>query len=242
MPTIKIIVEQSDTKSGKVFDVFVQSLILLSLVTFSIETLPGLSAQAHRWLRWAEIAVVAVFTAEYLLRLIVADRKVGFVFSFFGIVDLLAILPFYLAMGVDLRSIRTFRFLRLFRIFKLTRYSKALRRYRVAISLIKEELILFAGITAMVLYLASVGIYYFENEAQPEAFSSVFTSMWWALVTLTTVGYGDVYPITVGGKVFAGVVVFVGLGVVAVPSGLMASSLSRAREIVDGEAQGGDQA
>lgn len=146
-----------------------------------------------------------------------------------GIVDLMAILPFDLALGLDLRSVRALRLLRLFRIFKLARYSKAMNRYRDAFISIKEELVLF-GVTAMIiLYLSSVGIYYFENPAQPEVFSSVFTAMWWAVVTLTTVGYGDVYPVTIGGRIFTTLILMVGLGVVAVPTGLFAAALNKVK-------------
>ena len=94
----------------------------------------------------------------------------------------------------------------------------------------REELILFACATMLILYFAAIGIYYFEHEAQPEAFSSVFDGLWWAVATLTTVGYGDVFPVTAGGRFFTFIVLITGLGVVAVPTGLIASALSRARE------------
>jgi voltage-gated potassium channel len=143
---------------------------------------------------------------------------------------LLAILPFYFSLGIDLRSIRAFRLLRLFRIFKLARYSMAVRRFHRAFAIAREELVLFGTAALIVLYLSAVGIYYFENAVQPEKFSSVFASLWWAICTLTTVGYGDIYPITTGGRVFTFFVVIVGIGLVAVPSGLLASALSKARE------------
>ncbi len=105
-----------------------------------------------------------------------------------------------------------------------------MRRYHKAFLIAKEELVLFGTASMIVFYLASVGIYYYENEAQPEVFASVFHSMWWAVATLTTVGYGDIYPITAGGKVFTFIVLLIGLGFVAVPTGLFASALSKARE------------
>lgn len=227
----KQIIENNDTRQGRIFDLFIQSLIITNLIAFSIETLPNLSEKTLTILKYIEVITVTIFTAEYLSRVIVADRKVQFVFSFFGLVDLLAILPFYLQTGIDLRAIRILRLLRLFRAFKLLRYSKAIHRFHNALIIAKEELVLFTIVAVMVLYFASVGIYFFENSAQPEAFSSVFQSMWWALATLTTVGYGDVYPITTGGKVFTFFVLMVGLGVVAIPTGLIASALSAAREM-----------
>lgn len=231
MLTLKSVVEDTTTKPGRAFGLTIQALIVLSLVTFSIDTLPSLTEQTRRALRLAEIATVAIFTIEYLLRLVVADRKLSFVFSFYGIIDLLAILPFYIASGLDLRSIRVVRLLRLFRIFKLVRYSKAIQRFHHAFLIAREELILFFSVAAILLYVSAVGIYYFEGRAQPDAFGSVFHSLWWAVVTLTTVGYGDIYPITVGGRVFTFLVLMVGLGIVAVPTGIMASALSQARTI-----------
>lgn len=233
MPTLKQIVEENDTKWGRVFDLVIQALIVLSLVTLSIETLPDLSEAARQWLRWTEVLTVAVFTAEYALRVLLADRKLGFVFSFFGLIDIFAILPFYLASGIDLRSIRAFRLLRLFRAFKFVRYSKAIRRFHRALLIAKEEIVLFLMVTLLLLYFSAAGIYYFEHEAQPEAFSSVVHSLWWAVATLTTVGYGDVYPVTTGGRIFTFFVLIIGLGIVSVPAGLLASALSKAREMDD---------
>jgi len=208
----------------------IQILIILSLVAFSVETLPDLSASWLKGLAWFEVFTVAVFTVEYMIR-VFGSRPVGrYAFTFMGLIDLLAILPFYLALGLDLRSARVFRLLRLFRLFKLVRYTTAIHRYAAAFRSIREELILF-GVTAFItIYLASVGIYYFEHEAQPEAMSSVFDAMWWAIVTLTTVGYGDTYPITTGGKLFTSLVLLVGLGIVAVPTGLFASALVKTKE------------
>jgi voltage-gated potassium channel len=124
MINIKQIIEESDTPAGKIFDLFIQSLIVLSLISFSIETLPDLSKNAKRILKISELITVIIFTIEYLLRIFVADKKLKFVFSFFGLIDLFAILPFYVASGIDLRSIRVFRLFRLFRIFKMFRYSR----------------------------------------------------------------------------------------------------------------------
>ena len=227
---LKQLIEQNDTRAGKIFDLFIQALIVVSLVSFSIETLPDLRAGTRQLLGAIEVACVAVFSAEYVLRLIVATRRLGFIFSFYGLIDLAAILPFYLTSGLDLRSLRASRFLRLFRAFKLIRYNKAIQRFHRAFAIAREELVLFACVTALLLYVSAVGIYYFENAAQPEAFSSVFDGLWWSVVTLTTVGYGDVYPVTAGGRVFTFIVLMIGLGVVAVPTGLVASALSKARE------------
>ncbi|MEI8704314.1 ion transporter [Pseudoalteromonas sp. B62] len=139
-------------------------------------------------------------------------------------------LPFYLSTGYDLRSIRIFRLLRLVRILKLFKYNQAIKRFHRALVIAKEELILFGFVAAIMLYLSAVGIYYCESDAQPEQFSSVFHSLWWSVTTLTTVGYGDMYPVTVGGKIFTFFILTIGLGIVAVPTGLLASALSEARK------------
>ncbi|MCC5787347.1 MAG: ion transporter [Phycisphaerales bacterium] len=242
MPTLRQIVEDHDTPHGRAFDIAIQVLIVLSLISFTVETVEGLPEAVRRWLRWIEVVTVLIFTVEYILRVYVARPRRSYILSFYGVIDLVAILPFYLASGVDLRSVRALRLLRLFRLFKLVRYSAAMRRFHVALSIVKEEVVMFLAATAILLYLASVGIYFFESKAQPELFGSIFDSMWWAVVTLTTVGYGDVYPITIGGRLFTFVVLLVGLGVISVPAGLVASALSKARELEKQEQEAVDAA
>lgn len=224
---LKAMVEDTETRAGRWFNLGIQALIVLSLVCFCVETLPDLSLPWQQVLYVIEVVTVLIFSAEYLLRLIAADNKVRFVFSFYGLIDLVAILPFYVSTRVDLRSIRVFRMLRLFRMFKLLRYGRAVQRFTDAFMDIREELVVFIAAAMLAVYVSSVGIYYFECEAQPEEFGSVFHCMWWAVVTLTTVGYGDVYPITVGGRIFTSIILFIGLGLIAVPSGLFASTLAK---------------
>ena len=205
----------------------IQVLIILSVIAFTVETLPTLSPATRGLLRSFEIFAIAIFTVEYLLRLWMAESRRRFVFSFFGIIDLLVILPFYLQFAVDLRSLRVFWLFRLFRLVKLVRYTEAAQRIAHAFRIVAVDLVIFGIGAVFVLYLAAVGIYYFEHDAQPEDFASVFHAFWWALATLTTVGYGDVYPITVGGKVFTFFVLMLGLGVFAVPTGLIAMAIIR---------------
>ena len=224
---LKRIIEENDTTAGKAFDLFIQFLIVLSLASFSLETLPKLEKNTKWILNTTEVIIIAIFTLEYLLRLFVADKKLKFVFSFYALIDLIAILPFYVARGIDLRSIRVFRLFRLIRAFKIFRYSKAIQRFKNAFLEVKEELILFLVATGFLLFIAAVGIYYFENPAQPEQFKSIFHCLWWAVATLTTVGYGDIYPITAGGKIFTSFIVIIGLGIIAVPTGLIASALTK---------------
>ena len=225
------IVHSQSTTAGRVFDAVTIFLIIISVVIQTIETLPNLTLFSKQLLSNLELTITVIFTVEYALRFYVADRKRNYMFSVFGIVDLLAILPYYLTFGsVNLQVLRLLRLIRIFRILKIVRYNNAASRYKEAFKSIKEEAILFFCATAVLLYFSSVGIYYFEHEAQPENFASIIHSFWWAVITLTTVGYGDVYPITTGGRFFTCVILLIGLGIVAVPTGLVASALSKIRQ------------
>jgi|TARA_B110000305_G_scaffold228273_1_gene277864 voltage-gated potassium channel len=231
---IRSVVEDNSTKKGKIFDYTIQLLILLSLVAFSIETLPNNSDELIEFLYVFEIFCITVFSIEYFLRILISNKPFNYIFSFYGIIDFLAIIPYYLS-SIDLRFLRAFRVFRVFRAFKLIKYNKALNRFQIAYRIVKEELTLFLVVILILLFIVSAGIYFFENQAQPEVFKSIFHSSWWSIVTLTTVGYGDVYPITLGGKIFTFFVLIIGVGVVTVPAGLVATSLSKAREIQDEE-------
>lgn len=230
METLRKVILASDTKAGRAFDIAIQVLIIISLISFSLETLPNLSTDTYFILGKVEVFIVAIFSIEYIARIIVTKKRLSYIFSFYGLIDLIAILPFYLSGGVSLQTLRVLRLLRLFRILKLTRYHKAFTRISKALSLAKEELIIFSAISLILLYLSAVGIYHFEHEAQPDNFRSIFDSLWWAVATLTTVGYGDVYPITLGGRTFTFVILMLGLGVVAVPTGIFASALASVRK------------
>lgn len=228
---LRIVIEDNTTKGGKIFDFFIQIIILVALISFSIDTFPDNSTETKQILFGIEIFCVSIFSIEYILRIIVAKKPLQYIFSFYGIIDLLAILPFYLTASIDSRVIRVFRVFRIFRAFKLMRYSKALHRFQIATNIVKEEIVLFFIATGILIFLSASGIYFFENKAQPETFSSIFHSLWWAIVTLTTVGYGDVLPITTGGKIFTFFVLIIGIGVVTVPAGLVATALAKARKI-----------
>ena len=238
---LKQVVEDNTTQSGKIFDYSVQILILISIVSLTLETLPNLEPETYKLLYAIDLFCISLFTIEYLLRVLVAENKIKYVTSFYGVIDLLAILPFILPTKVDLRILRSFRVLRVFRAQHLTRYSRALTKFRIAFGLIKEEIVLFLIITFILIYISATGIYYFEHAAQPELFSSIFHSLWWAVVTLTTVGYGDIYPITTGGRVFTFFMLTIGVGVVTVPAGLVATSLIRAGRIMEAREKSEDE-
>lgn len=205
-------------------------LIFFSVICFSIETMPNLDDGTRWFLDISEFTVVLIFTLEYLIRIYVSERRLKFIFSFYGVIDLLAILPYYLITALDLRTLRLLRMLRLLRVLKLTRHQKAIQRFAKAIYLAKEELVVFTFASLILIFLAAVGIYYFEHTVQPDKYRSIFDCLWWAVATLTTVGYGDIYPITIGGRIFTFVILLIGLGLVAVPTGIVASALSSVRE------------
>ncbi len=232
---LRDIVDDNTTKKGRIFDYTVQVLIFASLIGYALETLPDNSETFQMILRWIEHVATLIFSIEYLLRIYVAKKPLKYIFSFYGFVDLVAILPFYLSLSIDLKALRAFRIFRIFRAFKLIRYNKALKRFSLAYKIVREELVLFVIVTGIFLFIASAGMYYFENPMQPEKFSSIFTSGWWAVVTLTTVGYGDVFPITTGGKIFTFFILMIGVGIVTIPAGLVASALTKARQIEEDE-------
>jgi voltage-gated potassium channel len=228
--TLKRVVQDTSHPAGFAFDIFIQALIVISLISFCIGTLPDISETTERVLWYQEVIVVGIFTIEYVLRAYFSEPISEYTFSFFGVIDLTAIVPFYAATGLDLRAVRVFRLLRVFRVVKLMRYTSALDRFYRAFKRVQEEFIIFLSLCGAVIFVASVGIYYFENPAQPDAFASILHSMWWAVATITTVGYGDVYPVTVGGKLFTSIILMTGLGIVSVPAGLLASALTETYE------------
>lgn len=242
---IKTVLREKARKliNQKAFEMASLALVIFSLVTFVLETMPDVEARYASALNGLEVGIVLLFTAEYFVRLIARDERSSsagnggpggrsYAFSFLGIVDLVTILPFYISIfGIDGRPIRAFRLVRIFRLFKLVgRFGGALNRIKIGWELAREELIFAVAGSLLVIFLASVFIYFFERGAQPEAFGSVPDALWWAVVTFTTVGYGDVTPITDGGKMFSFVLLLMALVMVGVPAGIVASALSMSRE------------
>jgi voltage-gated potassium channel len=215
---------------GNLCSGFIQFLILVSAVTFVIESdreQLEVDPYATHFII-LDVAFLVLFAIEYALRVYIEPKKRDFIFSFYGMIDLLAILPsLFLVPGF--RVLRILRFLKIFRVFKVTRFILAVDRLTEALHEIQQELLALVILSLMFVYLAACGIHYFEREVQPEAFGSILDSMWWAVVTLTTIGYGDVYPTTPGGRLFTALVALVGVGLIAIPSGLLASVLTEAR-------------
>ena len=228
---IRQIIEGNDRKLSPIFDITIQVLIVFSIIIFSLGTLPNLTPLWQNIINYVDILFYSIFAIEYFLRIYVSDKRLKYIFSFFGIVDLLAILPFLFARQFDLRAIRALRVFRLTRVLKISRYDESLKTFAIAIKIIKPEITLFYIITSIFLFLSATGIYYFEHAVQPIEFASVFHSLRWAIITITAVGYGDVYPITIGGRIFTFAILLLSLAIITVPTGLIASALSKARNM-----------
>ncbi len=169
----------TDTRTGQIFSLFIFALIIASVIMFSIETLPNLSGPVKQFLYISEIVITGIFTLEYIFRIVYAPRKQEYIFSFYGIVDLLAILPFYLSFGVaDARVVRILRLFRMFKTFELKLYRRAIMRLGKVFTETRHEIFIFITVSMMLIYFAAMGIYYFEHTVQPEKFKSVFHSLW----------------------------------------------------------------
>lgn len=223
---------ESGDLSSKSVDLFLISLVLVNCLMAVLETLPAAERFA-RELGWFEAGSVGIFTVEYLLRLWSCTAggrspirgRLRHALHPLLLIDLIAIMPFYLVfLGVDLRTARIFRLLRFFRIVKLSRYSRAMRTLGRAMSGRREHLIMAFLLGAFALVVSATLMYYAEHEKQPEVFSSIPASFWWAVTTLTTVGYGDAYPVTLLGKFIGGFSQVLGVGLVALPMGILASA------------------
>jgi len=230
-----------DNLTSRAADIFLITLIATNVIAVVLESLPEIAAVHGPAFHWFDRFTILVFSLEYLLRLwSIVERdpksqqpaiavRLRYVFSFHAVVDLLAIAPFYLATagllnGFDTRFLRA---IRLLRILKLSRYSSALNMLILTIKDNGRALAAAFIILLIVMLMAASGMYYFERNSQPHEFGSIPAAMWWAFSTLTTVGYGDVTPITVGGKIFGALVTVVGLGMVALPTGILASAYNQ---------------
>lgn len=220
--------------ASKIFDIFIIFLIIVNVISVIAETF-NLPPKILNFLNCIETISVIMFTVEYLLRVYTADliytnktpviARIRYIFSFMALIDLFAILPFYLPflIPMDLRVLRMIRIIRLLRIFKLNRYTKALSTIAIVFKNKKNQLISSIFVVFMLMIIASVLMYNIENQAQPETFSNAFSALWWAVATLTTVGYGDIYPVTIMGKILSATIALLGIGLVAVPSGIISA-------------------
>lgn len=242
-------VAEKGDRASKACDVGLMVLIAANVLAVILESVSSLSIRFDRAFAIFEAVSVIIFTCEYVARVWVCCAGQGyrgavrgrlkFVFSPMALIDLAAILPFYLPafLSVDMRVLRALRLLRLLRMLKLGRYSRAMQDIAAVFRAKKEELVITISVVLVLLVLTSSAMYYVENNAQPEAFSSIPAAMWWAVAALTTVGYGDAYPVTILGKLLGAGVAILGIGMFALPAGILASGFTEVFE----QSRGGNQ-
>ena len=221
------IIFEADTPAGRAFDLALIGVILGSILLVSIETVAGMPPAVYRWLRVGEWALTVIFTVEFLLRLYAVRQPARYATSFFGVVDILAILPTYLSLVVPgaqyLLVVRALRLLRIFRILKLTRFLTEARGLQSALRASSRKIVVFLLTVAAIIVI--VGSLMYLIEGRTNGFTSIPRSMYWTVVTLTTVGYGDISPQTPLGQAVASLVMILGYGIIAVPTGIVTAEL-----------------
>ena len=228
--TLHEVIFEADTASGKWFDVLLIASIIVSIVLVMLDSVESIQAVYGQWLLAGEWFFTILFTIEYLLRLYCVQRPLLYARSFFGVVDLLAILPTYLSVilpgGQFFIIIRVLRLLRIFRVFKLVQYLSEARLLLAALkaSLRKITVFLFAVMTLVIIF----GALMYVVEGAANGFTSIPRSIYWAIVTMTTVGYGDISPQTDFGQALAAVIMIIGYGIIAVPTGIVTVELTQA--------------
>lgn len=217
------------------FDYMIMSLILLNVAAIILETLPDLELKFAHFFRIFEVVSVIIFTIEYMMRIYVSDRThpassrfqsvLKFIFSGYGLIDLFAILPFYLPFlfSIDLRFLRILRMIRFMSIFKINRYNRSVNLIWTVVKEKRAELTITVFLAFLILLIASFLMFYAEGEVQPDKFPNIAACFWWAIETLTTVGFGDVYPVTPVGKFISGLIAILGIGLVALPTGIVSA-------------------
>ncbi len=219
-----------DTNNNVRFEIASSLAVVLSILIMALETF-DLPKDMKEFFFGIEIILTVFFVAEYVARIAMAESKREYLGSFYGLVDLIALLPILIHATASVRVVRLLRLLRVLRLLKLTRYSEAMDRYREALTSIVSEVILFMGVSFVFILGFAFLIYEVEHEAQPDVYRNIFDAIWWAVISLTSVGYGDVYPLTVYGRLLTLAMVLTGMGIVAVPTALLASALSRVHKV-----------
>lgn len=224
---IKIIIFGTDTKMGRLFDVVLLWVILFSILVIMLESVPSLNARyAHIFIP-LEWVITILFTIEYFTRIWVVKNKAGYIFSFFGIIDLLSIVPTYLELFVSgyhiLMILRAVRLLRVFRVFQLTEFLSESAMFGKAMIASLRRIVIFLSI--LIVLVMILGAIMFVVEGQENGFNSIPQSIYWAIVTITTVGYGDLTPVTVVGKFVSSLIMLLGYSIIAVPTGIITAEM-----------------
>lgn len=231
------IVFESDTKTGKQFDILLLWLILISVIVAIFDSVESISNYFSRWFLAIEVILTIAFTIEYLIRIYISKNPFRYIFSFWGIIDLLAILPTYLALFVTgfhyLLVVRVFRLLRIFRILKLVRFNK--EAILLSKSLISSSYKIGVFFSAVITIIILLGTVMYVVEGAENGFTSIPESIYWAIITITTVGYGDIVPHTVLGKFISSIAMIIGYAIIAVPTGIITAEMARSSAKSDRE-------
>jgi voltage-gated potassium channel len=224
------VIFEADTPMGKLFDVILLITILLSVGVVMLESVPEIGLEFAKPLRIAEYVFTVLFTIEYVLRLIAVKKTSKYVFSFYGIVDLLSILPTFVELllpGVgSIRVIRIFRLLRVFRVLKLVGFLREAGVLRMALWASRRKILVFMGAVLVLVTIMGTMVYLVEDSAS--GFTSIPRSIYWAIVTVTTVGYGDIAPVTVLGQTLASIIMLIGYAIIAIPTGIFGAEIIKA--------------
>lgn len=223
------IIFKANSPAGKAFDILLLVVIIISLALVILESIPSINREYLKTLKILEWIITGIFTLEYIVRIMVLQKSSRYIFSFYGIIDFLAILPTYISLfftgAQGLMVIRALRLLRIFRILKLSRY---LDESRIIVDALKASRIkISVFIFAILMIIIIIGALMYLVEGESSGFNSIPSGIYWAIVTLTTVGYGDITPITSLGKFISGVVMILGYAIIAVPTGIVTAELTR---------------
>ena len=221
------VIFEADTREGKIFDLVLLIVIVVSVILVMLESVPEIRQNYYHFLRISEWIITGIFTIEYIVRIIVVRKSWLYIFSFYGIIDLLSVIPTYLSLVLggshSLVVIRVLRLLRVFRILKLTRYTQASRTLGKALWASREKISVFIFFVVTLVIIIGTLMYLIEGEKG--GFTSIPLSIYWAIVTLTTVGYGDISPVTPIGQFLASVVMILGYAIIAVPTGIVTAEM-----------------
>jgi len=223
------VIYEADTRAGKLFDVVLLIAILASILLVMLESIESFDTRFHTFLNISEWIITILFTIEYILRIVSIKKPFKYIFSFYGIIDLLSTIPKYLSLFLigshHLAALRALRLLRIFRILKLARYIGASNRLLVALKMSRTKISVF--LYFVVILCVILGTIMYMVEGPENGFTSIPTSIYWAIVTLTTVGFGDITPLTPFGRFLASIIMILGYGIIAIPTGIVTSEMTK---------------
>lgn len=231
------VIFEADTRSGKIFDISLVVIILISIVVVFMDSVPDLRDSWHQYFAIIEWVITIIFTIEYILRIMVVKKPMGYIFSLFGVIDLLAILPSFIGLVLtgasSLLILRALRLLRIFRVLKLSRYTNAGTIISRSLRASRAKIGIFLATVMMIVVIIGTIMYLIEGEAA--GFTSIPRGIYWAIVTITTVGYGDIAPVTAIGQFIASITMLTGYAIIAVPTGIVTAEFTNQQRLAGNE-------